>query len=105
MQRQKLKEKLLEIGKQAISESNKRRMKTTLPTIGKVKTHDTREEIAEELGWSHGKVSQADIVSNNATAETKEKLLEIGKETQGQRTDLLPIIGKKSPHNTKLLMN
>ena len=74
MQRQKLKEKLLEIGKQAISESNKRRMKTTLPTIGKVETHNTQKEIAEELRWSHGKVAQADVVSNNATAVTKEKL-------------------------------
>ena len=67
--------------------------------------HNTREEIAEELGWGNGKVARADVVSNNATAETKEKLLEIGKETQGQRTDLLAIIAKKSPHNTKLLMN
>jgi len=36
-----------------------------------------------------------------AVQKLKEKLLEIGKETQGQRTDLLPIIGKKSQHNTR----
>ena len=98
---QKLKEKLLEIGK----EKQIRKPNFVLSTVDKTKTHNTRKEIAEELGWGNGKVARADVVSNNATAETKEKLLEIGKETQGQRTDLLPIIGKKSPHNTKLLMN
>ena len=82
-----------------------RKPDSVLAIIAKTKPHNTREEIAEELGWGTNKVGRADVVSNNATAETKEKLLEIGKETQGQRTDLLPIIGKKSPHNTKLLMN
>jgi len=71
---QKLKEKLLKIGKEAISESNKRRMKTTLPIMDKVETHNTQKEIAKELGWGNGKVARADVVSNNATAETKEKL-------------------------------
>ena len=42
--------------------------------IAKKSPHNTREEIAEELGWGTNKVSHADIISNNATAETKEKL-------------------------------
>ena len=62
---QKLKEKLLEIGKETQGQRT-----DLLPIIGKKSQHNTREEIAEELGWGHSKVSQADIVSNNATAET-----------------------------------
>ena len=67
---QKLKEKLLEIGK----EKQIRKPNSVLPIIGKTEPHNTQEEIAKELGWGHSKVSQADIISNNATAETKEKL-------------------------------
>jgi len=67
---QKLKEKLLEIGK----EKQIRKPNSVLPIMGKTKTHNTREEIAEELGWSHSQVGRADVVSKNATAETKEKL-------------------------------
>jgi len=71
---QKLKKKLLEIGKENLKLSKGRGIKG-LPTIGKpFIEHNTQKEIAKELGWSHGKVSQADIVSNNATAKTKEKL-------------------------------
>ena len=70
---QKLKEKLLEIGKENLKLSKGRGIKG-LSTIDKPLPHNTREEIAEELGWGHSKVSQADIISNNATAETKEKL-------------------------------
>ena len=74
MQRQKLKEKLLEIGKEAISEGNKRRIKPALPTMGKAETpdihntyntyntHNTQKEISEELGWSNNKVAQADVI-------------------------------------------
>ena len=66
---QKLKEKLLEIGKETQGQRT-----DLLPIIGKKSQHNTREEIAEELGWGHSKVAHADVVSNNATAETKEKL-------------------------------
>ena len=62
---QKLKEKLLEIGKETQGQRT-----DLLSTIDKKSQHNTREEIAKELGWSHGKVSQADIVSKNATTET-----------------------------------
>ena len=67
---QKLKEKLLKIGKENLKLSKGRGIKG-LPIVGKpFIEHNTQEEIAKELGWSHGKVSQADIVSNNATTET-----------------------------------
>jgi len=36
--------------------------------------HDSREEIAKDLGWSQGKVAQADVVSKKANESTKEKL-------------------------------
>ena len=66
---QKLKEKLLEIGKETQGQRT-----DLLPIISKKSPHNTQKEISEELGWGHDKVSQADIISNNATAETKEKL-------------------------------
>jgi len=70
---QKLKEKLLEIGKANLKLSKGRGIKG-LAIIAKPLSHNTREEIAEELGWGTNKVSHADVVSKNATAETKEKL-------------------------------
>ena len=63
---QKLKEKLLEIGKETQGQRT-----DLLPIIGKKSPHNTRKEIAEELGWGNGKVARADVVSKNATAETK----------------------------------
>jgi len=66
---QKLKEKLLEIGKENLKLSKGRGIKG-LSTMDKPLSHNTREEIAEELGWGTNKVSHADIVSNNATTET-----------------------------------
>ena len=72
---QKLKEKLLEIGKEKQKETLKQGNNfPVLPIMGKTETHNTQKEISEELGWGHSKVAQADIVSNNATAVTKEKL-------------------------------
>ena len=60
-------EKLLEIGK----EKQIRKPNFVLSIVDKTKTHNTREEIAKELGWGNGKVARADVVSKNATAETK----------------------------------
>lgn len=44
-----------------------------LPTIGK-KLHNTQAIIAQELGWSKGKVSMADKVWKEADPEVKEKV-------------------------------
>ena len=66
---QKLKEKLLEIGEETQGQRT-----DLLPIIGKKSQHNTREEIAEELGWGTNKVSHVDVVLKNATAKTKEKL-------------------------------
>ena len=72
---QKLKEKLLEIGKEKQKETLKQGNNfPVLAIIAKTETHNTQKEIAKELGWGNGKVARADVVSNNATAETKEKL-------------------------------
>ena len=50
-----------------------------LSTIDKPpESHDTREEIAKELGWSTGKVAQAEIVWKKAPEEIKEKLRKEG---------------------------
>ena len=52
---QKLKEKLFEIGKKNLKLSKGRGIKG-LPIIGKpFIEHNTREEIAKELGWGHSK--------------------------------------------------
>ena len=37
--------------------------------------HNTREKIANELGWSSGKVAMADVVFKKATPEIEEKVL------------------------------
>jgi hypothetical protein len=44
-----------------------------LPNIGKTQ-HNTRNEIANDLGWSNGKTSQADYVWNHGDDEIKEKV-------------------------------
>jgi N6-adenosine-specific RNA methylase IME4 len=45
-----------------------------LSTIDKTETHNTRKEIANELGWSTGKVAMADVVFKKATPEVIEKV-------------------------------
>ena len=47
---------------------------TELSTIDKTEKHDTRQIIADELGWSTGKTGMADIVDKKAPEEIKEKL-------------------------------
>lgn len=46
----------------------------TLSTIDKDRTHNTREEIAKDIGWSTGKVAMADKVWREAKPEVKEKI-------------------------------
>lgn len=46
---------------------------TTLSKVDKV-AHNTREELAKELGWSTGKVAMADKVWKDAKPEVKEKV-------------------------------
>ena len=45
-----------------------------LSTIDKTETHNTRKEIADELGWSTGKVAMADVVFKKATPEVIAKV-------------------------------
>jgi len=42
--------------------------------INKVRNHNTQKEIAKELGWSTGKVAQADVVWKKGPEEIKEKV-------------------------------
>lgn len=78
---------LLAKGREKISEKMKERPRNedgtmapnpSLPTIGKdgekSKPHNTQQELAESLGWSKGKVSQAEIVWREAEPEIKEKI-------------------------------
>jgi site-specific DNA-methyltransferase (adenine-specific) len=46
-----------------------------LSTIDKTPKHNTRQIIANELGWSTGKTAMADIVFKKATPELEEKVL------------------------------
>jgi len=105
---QKLKEKLLEIGK----EKQIRKPNSVLAIIAKTKPHNTQEEIAKELGWGTNKVGQADIVSKNATAEIKEKLKtqkisinEAYKETKKKMRKQLQVTSTSNPlpSNIKIL--
>ena len=66
---QSKKEILLEVGKKSMSEGGK-----GLSTIDKP-SHNTRDTIASELGWSTGKVAMADKVWKDATVEIKEQVL------------------------------
>jgi len=47
-----------------------------LPIIGKTpeEPHDTRQIIADELGWSHSKFAMAELVAKHAPEELKEEL-------------------------------
>ena len=45
-----------------------------LTVVVKKLKHNTRNEIAQELKWSTGKIERADIVEKKADVETKEKL-------------------------------
>jgi hypothetical protein len=45
--------------------------KTLLSIVDKSDTHNTREQLATELGWSTGKVAMADIVWKKAPEEVK----------------------------------
>lgn len=74
---------LLEKGRAQISEavtkSNVRRSSNpTLSIVDKdenlTQPHNTRTELANDLGWSTGKVAMADKVWNEATPEIKEKI-------------------------------
>lgn len=47
---------------------------TDLSLNDKTDTHNTQKAISEGLGWSTGKVAQADVVSKKATEDVKQKL-------------------------------
>lgn len=68
------KEILIKQGRDKISETQTaRHAGITLSTIDK-DTHNTQKEIAEELGWSTGKVAMADKVWREAGPDVKEKI-------------------------------
>jgi len=66
--RQKLKVLLIGIGKKKLSDSGTkggRGNKKPLPDSGKPFKHNTRKELAHELGWSTGKLSEAEVVQKH----------------------------------------
>ena len=70
------KEILIKIGKEKQLQTLKQGV--TIPVLSivdKTGTHDTRQIIADELGWSTGKTAMADIVFKKATPELEEKVL------------------------------
>jgi len=68
------------ISKTQYSKGNsKQRGTTTLSIVDKVE-HDTRREIAKDLGWSSGKVATADVVWKKASEEVKEQV-KLGEKT------------------------
>ena len=77
---QRKKEILTKKGKEKASKSkigNTNASKTKLSNIDKdvLPKHNTRKLIANELGWSTGKVAMADVVFKKATPEIEEKVL------------------------------
>jgi N6-adenosine-specific RNA methylase IME4 len=67
----------IRINKAIIREAEKRGEEPVLSIIDKTgieEKHDTRAIIANNLGWSTGKVAMADVVSKKAPDEIKEKL-------------------------------
>jgi DNA modification methylase len=69
------KEQLLQVGQEKQKETLKKGNEMpVLPLNGKTETHNTQKEIAKDLGWSKGKISQADIINKEADEETKQKL-------------------------------
>ena len=71
---QSKKEILLEVGKVKHAETAGKSIET-LSTIDNVSKHNTRDTIANDLGWSTGKVAMADKVWKEATPEIKEQVL------------------------------
>lgn len=71
---QSKKEILLEVGRVKQKETLKKGDSPVLSTIDKTE-HNTRDTIANDLGWSTGKVAMADKVWKEATPEIKEQVL------------------------------
>lgn len=67
LEKQKGKEKQLQTLKKGIETP-------VLSIIDKTETHNTRNIVAEKLGWSTGKKAQFDVVVKKAPEEVKEKL-------------------------------
>lgn len=65
---------LSEKGRENKVEAQKVRHGVILSTIDKNRNHNTRDTIAQELGWSTGKVAMADKVWKEADPEVKEKV-------------------------------
>lgn len=71
---------LAQTRKAILEQKGKENLKTNigdnqrLSIIDKGKKHNTREELASELGWSTGKVAMADKVWKEAKPEVKEKI-------------------------------
>ena len=62
-------------GKENIIQAQKERHSgVSLSTIDKDRSHNTRNEIAKELGWSTGKVAMTDKVWRQAKPEVKDKI-------------------------------
>lgn len=74
----RIKKKILEERgrEKQLSTLKKGEEKPVLSESDKTEKHNTREEIAQELGWSTGKVGVAEKVWNKADEETKEKIKE-----------------------------
>ena len=71
---------LVQVRKEILKQQGRENLKTNiggnhmgLSTVDKG-THNTRNEIAEELGWSTGKVAMADKVWSEANPEIKDKV-------------------------------
>lgn len=76
---QKKREILLKKGKEKQSEGGKAIRKSQNEVLSNIDkplkdTHNTRNEIAKDLGWSTGKVAMADVVWSKAEPEVKEQI-------------------------------
>ena len=68
---------MLEVGrvKHAENGGDKTAALSTIDNAAKELKHNTRETIANDLGWSTGKVAMADKVWKEVSPEVKEKVL------------------------------
>lgn len=70
----KLKEVLAEIGKKKYQETVGRPNKSLSIVDNDSQKHDTRQAVADKIGWSTGKVAMAEVVAKNAPTETIKQL-------------------------------
>jgi len=96
---------LIQVKKALLIEKGREKQKTStggitpqlLPTMGKGCSHNSRDELSNELSWSNGKISRADKVWAQATPEVKEQI-KAGETTFNQAYNAIRLSQKKKEY-------